>query len=228
LAKRHGPTPVVDLLVKAGAQDRAAPLTAAGSSPASAGSPHAAVARALPLLQRTDALFMRKSGCVSCHNNTLTAMTIATARRSGLPVDEQTAGRQVTAIAAFLESWRERVLQGIGIPGDADTVSYILLGLAAEGHEPDPATDAMAHYLSNRQMADGQWRIVAHRPPLESEGVEVTATSMRALQIYAPKTQRAEYDKAIKTAAAWLRKVDPRTTESRAFQLLGLAWSGMK
>src|SRR6266851_4243627 len=87
------------------------------------------VARSLPLLQKTDAIFFKKSGCVSCHNNTLTAMTVAAARKNGVPVDEQTARAQLTAIASFIDGWRERVLQGIGIPGDPETISHILLGM---------------------------------------------------------------------------------------------------
>ncbi len=121
---------------------------------------------------------------MSCHNNTLTAETIAAARQLSLKVDEEIATRQRRTIAGFLETWRERALQGIGIPGDADTVSYILLGLAAEGHPADRATDAMAQFLLDRQGAEGQWFLLAHRPPIESSVIEVTASSMRALQIY--------------------------------------------
>src|SRR5262249_30523129 len=121
--------------------------------------------------------------------------------------------------------WRERALQGIGVPGDADTVSYILLGLAAQSCPPDAATDAMAHYLKNVRLPDGRWWILGHRPPIESSDIEVTALSMRAMQVYAPRAQRAEYEKAIRAAGAWLAKAQPKTTEDRAFQLLGLAWA---
>ncbi len=53
-----------------------------------------------------------------------------------------------------------------------------------------------------------------------------TATAMRAIQAYAPKPQRAEYDKAVQLAAEWLSKVEPITTEDRVFQILGLVWAG--
>ena len=128
-------------------------------------------------------------------------------------------------IGAYLDSWRERALQGIGIPGDADTMSYILLGLAAENYPPDAATDAQASFLKRTQAPDGRWLILANRPPIESSDIQVTAASMRALQVYAPRANRAEYDKSIDAAAAWLTKATPRVTEDRAFQLLGLGWS---
>jgi hypothetical protein len=48
---------------------------------------------------------------------------------------------------------------------------------------------------------------------------------MRAIQVYAPKTLRAEYERAVQIAAGWLAKAEPRTNEDRTFQLLGLGWS---
>lgn len=89
----------------------------------------------------------------------------------------------------------------VGIPGDADTVSYILLGMAAENHRPDRATDAMAHLLKRQQVPDGRWRILAHRPPIESSDIQVTAASMRALQVYAPAPARAAYQQAVRRVA---------------------------
>ena len=225
LAKLRGNTPIVDLLVKAGAKDV---LAAAGPSakPAPAPSVRAAVDRSLPLLQQNDVTFLKKAGCVSCHNNSLTAVTVATARAKGFTVNDQIAQQQLKTIGTYVDGWRERALQGIGIPGDADTVSYIVLGMAAEKYQPDAATDAMARLLKREQVPDGHWRILGHRPPLESNDIEVTAASMRALQVYAPQAERAEYQKAVQLAASWLQRATPMTTEERAFQLLGFGWSG--
>lgn len=163
---------------------------------------------------------------MSCHNNSITAMVVAAAREKKLPVDEQIARDQLKTIATYLDGWRERALQGIGIPGDADTVSYILLGMAAEKHPADPATDAQAYLLKGQQVPDGRWRILAHRPPIESSDIQVTAASMRALQLYAPAASRAPYQQAVRRDLEWLTKQTPVTTEERAFHLLGLAWGG--
>ena len=152
-------------------------------------------------------------------------MSVAAARKKGIAVNEQTAKTQLRSIAALVETWHDRLLQNIGLQGDADGSSYIMLGLAAENYPPDRVTDAAARYLASRQLADGSWRIVEHRPPLESSDIEVTAVAMRALQIYAPKAQRTQYDKAIQLAAAWLAKAHATTTEDRAFQLLGTSWA---
>jgi ankyrin repeat protein len=225
LARRHGRTPVVELLEKAGAKPGKASPAQAGP-PRRADSVRAALARSIPLLQRSDATFLRKSGCVSCHHNTMTMMTVAAARGAGVPVDEGLAGAQEASIASYLDVWRERALQGLGIPGDSDTVAPILVGLAAANHPPDVDTDAQARYLLSRQTPEGRWRIFAHRPPHESSDIQATAAALRALQVYAPKARREQYETAIDRARTWLRQAQAATTEDRAFGLLGLRWAG--
>ena len=226
-AKQRGDTAVVDLLIRSGAREEtvsSAPLL----RPKSAGSVRGALQRSLPLLQRVDSMFTRKAGCVSCHHNTLTAMTVATARNNGFPVDEKIARTQVKWISDYIETWRERALQGVGIPGDFSTISYLLLGLAAENYPPDAATDAMARLLMMRQGPDGQWRMFTHRPPIESSDIQATAASLRSLQVYGPKAQRATYRAAVKRAADWLLQARPQTTQDSSFQLLGLHWAGVR
>jgi len=222
-ARMHGATPIVDLLLKAGAKGDAMPMSKLTLSPAA--SPVAAIERTIPLLQRADTTFIQKSGCVSCHNNTLTAMSVAAARKQGVSIDEQIAGKQLKTIGAFVDSWRERLHQGVGIPGDAETVSYILVGMAAEGYPADAATHAAVRFLKGKQWPDGHWEPLAHRPPLEASNFAVTAFSMRAMQLYAPAAQRAEYAGAVKLAASWLADNRPSTHDDRVFQLLGLGWS---
>lgn len=224
-ARRRGPTPVVDLLVQAGAKSGTEPAPVA-ATPKPAPSARAAVERSLPLLQKADLIFTQKAGCISCHNNTLTAQTVAAARTAGIAVDEPVARKQRQANADYLDVWRERVLQGMGVPGDDVTVASMLVGLAAEKHPADLATDAAAHYLKNLQMPDGRWRHVGNRPPTESSDIELTALGMRALQTYAPKARRAEYDRAIWRAADWVRSARAKTTTDLAFQLLGRHWAG--
>jgi ankyrin repeat protein len=223
-ARARGKTAVVDLLVASGAKDSGASAPQQLSyKPAS--SVREAVQRSLPLLQHTDETFAQKSGCISCHNNTFTAVTVSGAREKQIAVNENIVQAQMKIHGSYIESWRERVLQEVGIPGDADTMSYVLVGMAAEHYPADAATDAMARFLKNHQRPDGSWVIFAHRPPIESSDIEVTVNSMRAMQLYAPPTQRAEYDRAIRLAANWIAQAQPRNNEDRAFKLLGLAWA---
>ena len=134
-AKRQGNTTLVDALSRAGVKDESpAQLRAEAEA---VGSVRGALDRSLPPLQRADVAFIERAGCVSCHNNSLTAMTIAAARAKGVRVDEHIARAQLQKIAAYLEENRERALENAGIPGGIDTVSYILLGMAAEKYPSD-------------------------------------------------------------------------------------------
>jgi len=227
MARQRGNTPVVDLLVKAGAKEGLT-LPEPKLTVKPAASARVAVERVLPLLQRADVTFLQRSGCVSCHHNTFVAMAVSSARAQKISVDETTAQKQLKVIAGIMEGWRERLIQGIGIPGDADTISYILIGLAAEKFPADAATDALAYFIKNQQSPNGQWRILAHRPPIESSDIEVTAASLRAMKLYAPKPHRAEYEKAALHAVEWLKKAQPQSNEERAFQIMGLVWGGVK
>ena len=64
------------------------------------------------------------------------------------------------------------------------------------------------------------------RPPLESSDFQVTAASIRSVRTYGPKSQRAEYDKAVARAVRWLEQAQPTSTEDHAFKILGLIWGG--
>ena len=204
---------------------RSARPTPVGATPATPAAIRAAVERSLPLLQDVGTAFIKQTGCVSCHHNSLVSMAVAAARSHGYTVNEETAKAQSALIGPYLESWRERTVQNIPIAGGADTISYLMLGLAADNYPPDAITDAQAIWLKRRQAADGHWPIQTIRPPIESNDVAVTAISMRALQMFAPPSQRAEYAAAVDRARAWLTTAPAEETEERAFKLLGLTWA---
>jgi ankyrin repeat protein len=223
-AKRQGNVTLVQALAEAGVPDEGS--AAPRPQPTPAGSPRAALERSLPPLQRADVAFLDKAGCVSCHNNSLTAMTTAAARGKGVKVDEQIAADQLRRTAAFMEENGARGLENDGIPGSVDTVSYILLGMAAAGYPSDPITDVWARYLKVNQAPDGRWKCGTLRPPLESSDFEVTAASIRSVRAYGPKPQRAEYEQAAARAVRWLEGAQPASTEDHAFKILGLVWGG--
>jgi hypothetical protein len=227
LASRHGDTPAAAALRKAGFKEGSAPALTL-PRPAAPRTGRAAITVSLSLLQHADTVFLKSAGCISCHNNSLFSMTAAAVRRAGFRVDEAAVREQMTRTRAYLESWRERELQDIAIPGRIDTTSYILVGLAAAAYPPDPATDALARYVKRRQLADGSWHVASHRPPIESSDIGVTALALRSLQAYAPAPLKAEYARAVQRGAAWLSRAQPKSTEEHVYQLLGLTWAGEK
>jgi ankyrin repeat protein len=230
IARRHGETHVAAWLVKAGAK---------GSTPnptvlkvRSENTVQSAIQASLPLIQRADANFIPKAACASCHNNSFAAMAVGAARNRGFQVDEKTAAQQVKANAFGLEKLSDYLHQGFLVPVQdvfgQFVVGYILIGLEAEHYKPDLNTDAAAMYLKSHQTPDGEWPYPAAdaRPPICSNYIGQTAVSMRALQLYAPKTDRASYDRAIELAASWMARAKSTNNEDRGYRLLGLAWYG--
>jgi hypothetical protein len=222
--KRQGNDAFVKVLAEAGIREESpAPVIPV---PKPAASVRAAVERAIAPLQRSDVAFLDRAGCVSCHNNSLTAMMVSEARARGFEVNEEIASSQLKRIAAFLEDNSERALENEGLPGGIDTVSYILLGMAAERYPSDTVTDIWARYAKNSQSPDGSFRCATTRPPLESSDFQVTAATIRSLLAYAPASYRREYRTAVERAVRWLATAEPASTEDHVFQILGLKWGG--
>ncbi len=230
VAKLRGDGPMTALLIKAGA--KSAVQAPSEPTPQRAASLADAIQKSLPLLQRADAGFTSKSGCVSCHNDSISAMTIGAARTRGFKVDDKIAAGQVKANVEFLEHMREPLWQGF-MPGVPDFIGplvfgYVAIGLDAEHHKADMNTDAIAMYIKSHQLPDGHWGYPAAdtRPPICSDRIGNTVKGMRALQLYAPAGQEAEYDKAVARAAAWLVTAKVTVTEDALWRLQGLAWAG--
>jgi N-acyl-D-amino-acid deacylase len=105
-------------------------------------------------------------------------------------------------------------------------VSYILLGMAAEKYPGDAITEVWARYSKNTQSPDGRFKCQTVRPPLETSDFQVTAATIRALLAYAPRSQKADYRKAVERAIRWLQMAAPASTEDHVFRILGLSWGG--
>ncbi len=194
IAKLNGNTPIVAWLIKSGAKGTAP--TPPALKPRRENTIPAAIEASLPLLQQADANFAPKAACISCHNNSLAAMTVALARKSGFQVDEKIAAQQVNVNRFGLEKLRDSLHQNFLVPVEdffaPGVLSYMLVGLDAERYKPDLNTDAVAMFLKARQSTDGQWAYGAAdiRPPLCSDYIGQTAISMRALQLYCAESRQ--------------------------------------
>jgi ankyrin repeat protein len=231
IAKENGNTPIVELLLKAGAH--AGEATPPALNPRRHKTIRDAVQGCLPLLQHADANFAKNTSCFSCHDNSMEAMTIGLARKRGFRIDEATASAQVRFNVEALEAFRDKMHQGFMVP-EADYYSdfvlgFALVGLHAENYTPDLNTDAAALLIQSRQKANGEWAYprADSRPPICLDYVGQTAMAMRALQFYAPKTAKGACDRSIRLAASWLAHARPLTPADRTWRLIGLAWAGM-
>jgi Squalene-hopene cyclase C-terminal domain/Prenyltransferase and squalene oxidase repeat len=176
--------------------------------------------------------FAKGSGCISCHSNSLTAMTVGAAKKQGFHIDEKVEAEQVKVNVENLENSRDDLHEGFLVPAvdyfSEGIVGYMLMGLAAEGYKADLNTDAVAMYLVGRQQLDGSWPEppVDTRQPLCEQYIGQTVQAMRGLQLYAPKLNAAAYKQAIARAAAWLATAKSSNNDDRSWRLIGLAWAG--
>ena len=209
-ALRKGRTPVVLALEKAGLSSQEAVRKSAQ--------------RGLALLQKSSPQFIEVSNCVSCHHQFLPQMATAAARAHGVPVDESAAHVMTEgSLAIFRPIMTDVAKSKDRIPDPSVTVSYALLGLAADRYPAGADTAAMARLVAEWQMEDGGFRAFPMRPPIESSHFTATALSLRALQLYG-----TDSDAQIQRARAWLLRSNPGSNEDRVMQLLGLAWANAK
>ncbi len=227
IAKFHGDTPVVELLAKSGATSAAPAVSMQPASLRTGNTLQAAIPASLAQLQRADSSFVPKAGCFSCHNQSLTAMAVATARKNGFRVDEKTAAQQVHISLAMATGGRDLLHQGTlvtGINANPAIIGYVLLGLDAEGYKPDLTTDTVAMYIQSHQLLDGHWAAGPDaRPPLCADMAQ-TVIAMRAIQLYTPQVDKAAFAKSIHLAATWIGEFRPRTNYDLAWRLQGLVW----
>ena len=223
-ARRHGDTPVAQMLAKT-------TLAGTGNSSArpqllGATKPEQAITAALPLLYQGGREFFKRSGCTSCHHNVLPAVAFAAARARGIAIDADQVRRNYLQSTAWINGNREEFFQDVRFPGGATTAAYLFWGLDSDEHRRDRATDAMVHHLAGSQSTEGGWRVRADRPPIESSRVTPTALSIRALRSYVIPGRKAEFESRIGRAAKWLSEYPARTGEEKTMRLLGLVWAG--
>jgi ankyrin repeat protein len=191
--------------------------------------PREAVEKSLPMLQRAGASFLKEGGCVSCHNQNLTAMAVTLARANKLAVDDAAAAMQSKTVRLQWASFEPLIMQRVDPPGTMDTLMYSVLHLAVEGGEPDHTVDAMIHNIAGEQRKAGNWTIAGvARPPMEDGDFSRTAICLRSLAAYTFPARKAEFDERIQRAAGWLKAQTPGTTEDRSMQLLGLKWANVE
>jgi ankyrin repeat protein len=222
LAARMGSTSIMERLVRAGAKE----VREAWPKPAGGTSASAAVKRVLPLIETSGEAVFKSRGCVSCHNNSLPAMTVALARKKGFAVNEEQAKKELGFAVATDTPYVEPMRLGSTIGGAATTIGYTLMGMAAAGYPADGFTDAHIHYLATQQFPDGAWRLTSYRPPAEYSALTTTAVVLRGIKLYPIPGRRQEFEERLARAKRWLLSAKASTMEERSMQLMALADAG--
>jgi ankyrin repeat protein len=183
-----------------------------------------AAASNLALFQSSQKHWFEVQRCDSCHHQYQPALAYRAAREHGIPFDEAIA--RADAAKAFTYADLDKVVQYSWIIEPAVDDAYRLIAADAAGVRPSLSTAVMAKLLMARQNRAGDWPSHRQRPPSSYSNVTFTALGVRAIQLYAHPSQKAELAKHVALARQWLLSHRPVDTEERTYKLLGLKWSG--
>ena len=177
-----------------------------------------AAQKAIPLLQTSSIQFFKVSGCASCHNQSLPAMALKSARANGLEVNEELGVQQRKMVAGFLKPMGGLMMATPhSVPDAPATLSYLLMGLMADDPQNDQVP-VIVQTISSMQRTDGSFPGMAPRPPMTNSDTNATALAVIALQ----ETGMADPAR-IAAAVNWLRADKPYATTDQALRVWALA-----
>jgi hypothetical protein len=182
----------------------------------------AAVARALPLIQKGSAGHREQRSCFACHHQAIPLLALTTARGRGLPILDDELPKHMRFIAEFLDTNKENYLRGRGQGGQVATAGYALWTLEMGGWKPDATTAAVAEYLLQYDKDRDHWRVTSDRPPSEASAFTTTYLAVRGLQAFGTAGQKQRIEARLRPLRGWLVKTPARDTEDRVFRLWAL------
>jgi ankyrin repeat protein len=179
-----------------------------------------AVQKALAQLEKQSHVFIRTAGCNSCHAQDLPSAAAALARDRGLP-----APKEIVQLKEAMNGETPERYMDLIAPSTA-SLGWELFDRSLNHTPRDEYTDSVLHYLRAMQSPEGYWKGPdGRRPPMNSGDLQTTALAIYALQNFSAPLDRSQTDAALARAATWLTKVQPGTTQERAFHLLALSWA---
>ncbi|HYL36376.1 MAG TPA: ankyrin repeat domain-containing protein [Bryobacteraceae bacterium] len=184
-----------------------------------------AASKAIALLQVPQKDWYAKQSCYSCHNQLMPALAFRVARQHGIPVNEKVA-HDDAARGFGPYSSLDRAVQYTHIIDPSMDDNFRLYAMDAVGVRPNLVNAVYARHIALRQRPDGHWVTGDQRPPQAYSYITATAISIRAIQLYHHASLAADTEKRVERARAWLASQQPRDTEERTYQLLGLFWAG--
>ncbi len=184
-----------------------------------------AAAKAVQVIQTSQANWVTNQTCASCHHSTLPVLALTAARQNGIPQNEANFRASLAHTFRMYSNLDRAVQYTHIIDPAADDGARLALGSAA-GLRPSLVTAVYARHVAQRQMPDGRWQGLDNRPPQSHSPFTVTALSLRAIQIYGHPTLAADTKARVEKARAWLESHPAHDSEERNYQLFGLLWSG--
>jgi ankyrin repeat protein len=188
-----------------------------------------AITKALAGSRGPSTKFLATGGCLSCHAQHLNGLAVSAAKPLAIQANYELETQEAHATAMLRGRIEQQLFQVQDPIAGIDSQQLSLMQMAGSGLAPTLATDSLVHHIAAMQRKEGDWpNYGVARPPLEDGGFSHTAKGIRVLSLYAIPGRKSEFDDRIARAAAWLQEAEPRTTEDRTMQILGIAWAGRK
>lgn len=182
-----------------------------------------AVEKGLELVQKAARNYPKHRDCFSCHHQTLPMLAMDLAATKGLAVDADEMANQARFTWDSFTERRASMNAGKGVGGAAMTVGYGLWALHIAKWKPDDTTEAMVHYLLQKQHENGSWQRRSRRPPLEDSHFTCTILAAYYADKFATEAQKPLVEAATQRAREWVLKTKPESHEDRVSLLGALA-----
>ncbi len=186
----------------------------------------AAVAKALPHLEKGTAGHMANRTCFACHNQGVPILAIVTARSRGFAIDDALLRKNMEFIDAFLGTNRTGYQQGRGQGGQVATAGHALWTLELGSWQRNETTAAVTDYLLQAHRESTFWRATSQRPPSEGSPFTTSFLALRALQFYGSAEQQDRIAQRTRVVRDWLLRTPAKDTEDRVFRLWALKLAG--
>ncbi len=184
-----------------------------------------AVTKPIRLIQKSQETWYKKDQtCTSCHHQVLPILVMSAARERSIAFDADLAHDVVVKSFSDLKDL-DAIVQGHDYIDEVDE-AWKLIAARVAGVPPNLSTSARAQFLASAQRPDGSWYTMDARPPQSYGRFTTTALCARAIHLCFPPSLKDQKQAVLSRARDWLLRTQPRTTEERTFQLLGLSWTG--
>lgn len=196
-----------------------------------------AIPISLELLQDSMVEFGKNTNCISCHQEGLGRMVTAEAKARGFKTNPELQKTHLMKLGGMLSATKPlhegalkdpEVMKQVPLIEMNEVTSgyaWLMNGMVSQNDPVTPEAGAMAMVMGRQQTPDGFWSFSLPRAPMQSSFFTMTALAVRALNAYAPKSDAKEVAERTAKARAWLAATPAKSSEDRAFKLLGLLWS---
>lgn len=186
-----------------------------------------AATRGFALVQATQKRSRATQSCTTtCHLQLYGALAYRAAREHDIALDEQTARSDADRAFRLVATSLTAAVEETALGEIAMNQGFSLVAGHAVGLRPSVVTATFARAVALQQKPSGDWPSLYERPPSNYSSFTFTALALRALQLYGHPSRKADTAARVALARQWLLSHNPRETEERTYQLLGLAWAG--